>query len=110
MKEFEERIKKDEALMAKAKEALGNGEKLNEKIQTFAASLGYEIDFESQMAPEDLLKHVEEEGYDLTDEEMDQIAGGGEWENECCPRCGHTGTMYNPALKKSRCGKCGLTW
>ena len=38
------------------------------------------------------------------------IAGGGEWKNDCCPRCGHTGTMYCPGTGVSRCGKCGLTW
>jgi len=62
------------------------------------------------MTPEQMLEAAREEGYELSDEELEDIAGGGEWKNECCPRCGHTGTMYNPALKKSRCGKCGLTW
>lgn len=74
------------------------------------------MDFKSKMVPgnkanpEDILKHVEEEGYELTEEEMNLISGGGEWRNDGCPRCGHTGTMYNPAQQKSRCGKCGLTW
>ena len=62
------------------------------------------------MDPEEIIQAAKEEGYELSDEELALIAGGGEWKNECCPRCGHTGTMYNPALKKSRCGKCGLTW
>ena len=62
------------------------------------------------MTPEQILEAAREEGYELSDEELEGIAGGGEWKNECCPRCGHTGTMYNPAQKKSRCGKCGLTW
>ena len=74
------------------------------------------MDFKSKMVPgnkanpEDILKHVEEESYELTEEELSLISGGGEWRNDGCPRCGHTGTMYNPAEGKSRCGKCGLTW
>ena len=74
------------------------------------------MDFKSKMVPgnkanpEDILKHVKEECYELTEEELSLISGGGEWRNDGCPRCGHTGTMYNPAEKKSRCGKCGLTW
>ena len=62
------------------------------------------------LTPEEILAAAREEGYELSDEDLEGIAGGGEWKNECCPRCGHTGTMYNPAQKKSRCGKCGLTW
>ena len=62
------------------------------------------------MTPEQILEAAQEEGYELSDADLEMIAGGGEWKNECCPRCGHTGTMYNPALEKSRCGKCGLTW
>ena len=111
MKEFEERIKKDEALTAKAKEAIGNGAELNEKIQTFAASLGYEIDFESQMAPEDLLKHIEEEGYDLTDEEMDRVAGGSDdWKAGVCPKCGCPFSQYNEETKTYFCTRCENTW
>jgi len=60
--------------------------------------------------PEDVLNFIGKKGYELTEEQLEQVAGGGEWKNECCPRCGHTGTMHNPGTKVSRCGKCGLTW
>lgn len=68
------------------------------------------LNTEKVMTPEEIINAAKEDGYELSDEELAAIAGGGEWRNEGCPRCGHTGTMYNPALKKSRCGKCGLTW
>jgi ribosomal protein S27AE len=68
------------------------------------------VEYGKKMTPEQMLEAAKEEGYELSDEELEGIAGGGEWKNECCPRCGHTGTMYNPGTKVSRCGKCGLTW
>ena len=72
---------------------------------------GFDImDFNKEMTPEQILEAAREEGYELSDEELDSIAGGGEWKNDCCPRCGHTGTMYCPGTGVSRCGKCGLTW
>ena len=61
-------------------------------------------------SPEEFFALAQEEGRELSDEELDGIAGGGEWKNECCPTCGHTGTMYCPGTGVSRCGKCGLTW
>ena len=68
------------------------------------------MDFNKEMAPEQILEAAKEEGYELTDEELESIAGGGEWTNERCPTCGHTGTMYCPGTGVSRCGKCGSTW
>jgi ribosomal protein S27AE len=67
-------------------------------------------DFSKAMTPEQILEAAREDGYELSDEELEGIAGGGEWKNECCPNCGHTGTMYNPGTGVSRCGKCGTTW
>ena len=60
--------------------------------------------------PEEIFEAAREEGYELSDEELDAIAGGGKWSNKCCPNCGHTGTMYCPGSGVSRCGKCGSTW
>jgi ribosomal protein S27AE len=58
----------------------------------------------------DIAEALEAEGRELTDEELEFISGGGGWQNETCPKCGHTGTLYSPCTGKSRCGKCGLTW
>ena len=62
------------------------------------------------MSPEQMLEAAKEEGYELSDEELESVVGGGEWKNDCCPRCGHTGTLYCPGTGVSKCGKCGLTW
>ena len=67
-------------------------------------------EYRKDMTPEEMLAAAKEEGYELSEEELEMIAAGGEWRNEGCPRCGHTGTMYNPGTGVSRCGKCGLTW
>ena len=65
---------------------------------------------DEKMTPEQILAAAREEGYELADEELDGIAGGGEWRNDKCPTCGHTGTMYCPGTGVSRCGKCGSIW
>ena len=63
-----------------------------------------------ELTPEQILDAAREEGYELSEEELDGIAAGGKWSNKCCPTCGHTGTMYCPGTGVSRCGKCGSTW
>ena len=68
------------------------------------------VEYGKMMTPEELLEAAKEEGYELSDEELEGIAAGGEWKNDCCPTCGHTGTMYCPGTGVSRCGKCGSTW
>ena len=67
-------------------------------------------EYNKVMTPEQILEAAHEEGYELTDDQLDGIAGGGEWKNERCPECGHTGTMYCPGSGESRCGKCGHKW
>ncbi len=62
------------------------------------------------MSPEEILKAARTEGYELNDEDLDMVAAGGEWTNERCPTCGHTGTLYCPGTGVSKCGKCGTTW
>ena len=39
----------------------------------------------SAKTPEDLLELAHEAGYELSDEELDGIAGGGDW--DCFPDC-----------------------
>ena len=67
-------------------------------------------DHSGKMTPEELLALAQEEGYELSDDELEGVAGGGEWRNERCPNCGHTGTLYNPGTGVSKCGKCGASW
>ena len=67
-------------------------------------------DQNGKMTPAQILEAAREEGYELSDEELDGVAGGGQWENKGCPNCGHTGPMYCPGTGESRCGKCGSTW
>lgn len=37
------------------------------------------------ITPEQILDAAKDEGYELSDEELEGVAGGGEWRNECCP-------------------------
>ena len=67
-------------------------------------------DHSKTMTPEEILEAVHEEGRELSEEELEDIAGGGEWVSDGCPNCGHTGTMYCPGTGVSRCGKCGYKW
>ncbi len=45
--------------------------------------------------PEDILRLAREEGYELDDEELEQVAGGffGDWAPYKCPKCG--GPLFN---------------
>ena len=58
--------------------------------------------------PEDYLALAKEEGYELTNEELDQVAGGaGEWLEAGfykCPECGHN-VATRPGYVK--CPECG---
>jgi predicted ribosomally synthesized peptide with nif11-like leader len=54
--------------------------------------------------PEEILALAKEEGYTLTDGELEQISGGGLWTNDepKCPKCGSKdfvwGNPYNTCL------------
>lgn len=58
---------------------------------------------------EDLMTIANEEGVELTDEQIDQISGGGAWNHpKNCPACGkeniyHYGAQYY-------CRDCGHEW
>lgn len=59
---------------------------------------------EACSTPEEVLALAEEEGYTLTDEELEQTSGGGLWTNDepKCPKCGSKnfvwGNPYNTCL------------
>jgi ribosomal protein S27AE len=38
--------------------------------------------------PEEVLELAKAEGYELSDKELGQLAGGGEWRSDRCPKCG----------------------
>ena len=51
---------------------------------------------EACTTPEEILALAKEEGYTLTDDELDQISGGGFWsegpDGPTCPHCGSDST------------------
>ena len=59
--------------------------------------------------PEEIVALAKEEGYALTDDEIDQISGGGVWNEDydgpTCPRCGADGAWGNGSTYK--CPACG---
>ena len=56
--------------------------------------------------PEEMLELAKAEGYELADEELEQISGGGIWsEGKKCPRCGGD-TWRRPSDRMLICLKC----
>ncbi len=56
--------------------------------------------------PEEILALAKEEGYILTDDDLDQISGGGLWSDDPkCPRCGSKNFAYGDPYKT--CLSCG---
>ncbi|MBQ9004349.1 MAG: Nif11 family protein [Eggerthellaceae bacterium] len=69
-------------------------------------------------SPEEVLALAKREGYKLSDEEMEAVAGGG-WSIEDavpeCPRCGSrevsmSSIFGNPGAQRCVCSKCGHSW
>ena len=57
----------------------------------------------------DLLELAREEGVELTDEEIEQISGGGVWNHpKSCPKCGK-GNIYHYGAQYY-CRDCGHEW
>ena len=64
-------------------------------------------------SPEEMFELAEKLGRKLTDEEVEQVAGGATLkEGPRCPNCGSVGTVTfvseNP--HRSVCGDCGYEW
>ena len=123
MKDFEERIAKDEALTAKAKELTGEGDALNEKISAFAASLGYELDFGGEPEENDSKRQ------EISIEMLEKVVGGGPQDQSMspakqkkviCKRKGHDWALvkrekgifwgYNAYYQCNRCGAQRKEW
>ena len=66
--------------------------------------------------PEEVLRLAKDEGYELTDEELDQVAGGGGWGKRLeCPECGSTDVFAIPTGGYQTrgvhgCRSCGNHW
>ena len=57
----------------------------------------------------DLLELASAEGVELTDEQIEQISGGGAWNHpSCCPACGK-GNIYHYGAEY-HCRDCGHVW
>ena len=57
--------------------------------------------------PEDIFRIAKEEGYELSEEEMEQISGGiFGWEGEKCKKCGGP-LAFSKVHGRAFCRKCG---
>ena len=65
-------------------------------------------------SPEEILALVKEEGLELTDGELEGIAGGAEWlMGVKCPYCGRTGQIDVDIFIEGDhywCKRCGMGW
>ena len=58
---------------------------------------------------DELIELANAEGVELTDEQIEQISGGGVWNHpQSCPVCGK-GTIYHYAAEY-HCKDCGHVW
>lgn len=63
-------------------------------------------------SPQELLELSKKIGRKLTDEEVEQIAGGSGWQAGTCPSCGSDNTTATSVggAPLSQCNACGHTW
>ena len=62
--------------------------------------------------PDEVLAQAKEEGYELSDEELEQIAGGA-WGQAKCPNCGSTDIYRKDDIYEQYeliCHSCGYQW
>ena len=64
--------------------------------------------------PEDILALAKEDGYELNDDELTQIAGGS-WGGDdtpaiVCPNCGSGSFWSEPQFRSLHCQRCDHTW
>ena len=63
---------------------------------------------------EEILTAVKEEGYELSDEDLQGVAGGHMWEPQACPQCGSTSTDWDTEIPVRgnmmtfKCNDCGF--
>lgn len=65
--------------------------------------------FANAKGPEEILEMAREEGYELTDKELETVSGGGFWKEECyCPKCGSHDVGVWKNLDDGHCYSCGF--
>ncbi len=69
----------------------------------------------SKMTPDEILAKAKDEGYELTEEQLEGIAGGGMWDKPAadgCPKCGSHDISYSNIGQTMhfKCNKCGYKW
>ena len=65
--------------------------------------------FAEAKSPEEILEMAKAEGYELTDEQLEAISGGGFWKEECyCPKCGSHDVGVWKQLDDGHCYSCGF--
>ena len=67
-------------------------------------------------SPEEILALAKEEGYALSEEELEQISGGKSWvttvvDRYQCPKCGSFDISVEPlCVPEYKCKSCGWGW
>ena len=72
-------------------------------------SPGLQEKLKSARSIDELVELAKEEGMELTDEQVEQISGGGVWNHpKSCPACGK-GNIYHYGAEYF-CKDCGHSW
>lgn len=50
-------------------------------------------------AAKEILEAVEAEGYELSDEDLQDVAGGSMWDPQGCPQCGSMNTEWDSSVQ-----------
>ena len=56
-------------------------------------------------SPEEVLELAKKEGYELSDDEIEQIVGGSAWDHARCPFCGSYWRLHR--VNRAQCLNCG---
>ena len=63
--------------------------------------------FSEAKSIEEILEMVKAEGYELADDELEKISGGGFWSEDCyCPKCGSHNVGVWKELDDGHCYDC----
>lgn len=62
---------------------------------------------EACTSPEELIALAQEEGIELSDEQLEKVAGGSWGSNPGCPECGSSNVAWDDHLGLFICNSCG---